>query len=330
MRVEGGRRAARERLVANTRTTQAGIAIGSVGVGYLAVFGPETLESVRYAAPAGVVHEIGTSLASSVAGLVWTITVALCVVAALRFRRPWWPSPGRWPWSSARVPVETVLGGAGIVALAFFLEGVVTIPMFNRLGLLNWFETPEATATTDWLDAVSAGIGEEILVVAAPVTVLRFYRVSGRFAVPVLVAARMAYHLYYGHAGVWWLAPWALATAIVYWRWPDVRLLVALMVLDVVWNAQGVLFGDDLLTDLVLIGVGLALLAVAFAIDLRWYRNPTPPMTPTTSLRTVWLRAHGTSPGRPPRHCAATPSRPLTSGGERWPPGTDIRGRSPI
>lgn len=106
----------------------------------------------------------------------------------------------------------------------------------------------------------------------------------------------MAYHLYYGHAGVWWLAPWALATAIVYWRWPDVRLLVALMVLDVVWNAQGVLFGDDLLTDLVLLGVGLALLAVAFAIDLRWYRNPTPPMTPTTSLRTVWLRAHGTSP----------------------------------
>lgn len=143
---------------------------------------------------------------------------------------------------------------------------------------------------------MSAGIGEEILVVAAPVTVLRFYRVSGRFAVPVLVAARMAYHLYYGHAGVWWLAPWALATAIVYWRWPDVRLLVALMVLDVVWNAQGVLFGDDLLTDLVLIGVGLALLAVAFAIDLRWYRNPTPPMTPTTSLRTVWLRAHGTPP----------------------------------
>lgn len=197
------------------------------------------------------------------------------------------------------------------------------------MGLLNWFETPEATATTDWLDAVSAGIGEEILVVAAPVTVLRFYRVSGRFAVPVLVAARMAYHLYYGHAGVWWLAPWALATAIVYWRWPDVRLLVALMVLDVVWNAQGVLFGDDLLTDLVLIGVGLALLAVAFAIDLRWYRSPTPPMTPTTSLRTVWLRAHGTPPelaGASAEALRRDRSRPLTSGGSAGHPGPTSAG----
>ncbi len=59
---------------------------------------------------------------------------------------------------------------------------------------------------------------------------------------------------------------------------------------------EGVLFGDDLLTDLVR-SESAWIAPVAFAIDLRWYRNPTPPMTPTTSLRTVWLRAHGTPPG---------------------------------
>ncbi|MEO9329995.1 CPBP family intramembrane glutamic endopeptidase [Gordonia aurantiaca] len=292
MLLDDGRGDARRRLVANTRLAQAGTAIGSVVTVYLLVFAEGIVDSLRHAGRSGTVAELSASVATSVTWFVWTILGVSCVLAALRVRRPRWPSPGRWPWSSTRAPTETVLGAAGIVALAFFVEGVVTIPLVNRLGLLNWFDTPDATVTTDVIDSLAAGIGEEILAVAAPVTVMRFYRVPGRVAIPVLVAARMAYHLYYGYAGVWWLAPWALCVAVVYWRWPDIRLLGALIALHVAWNLQGIVFGGDLMTDLVMIGVALALFAVAFAMDPRWYRSPALPMTPTTSLRTLWLALH--------------------------------------
>lgn len=102
---------------------------------------------------------------------------------------------------------------------------------------------PKSTANDGnpvWLQitrSVFAGIGEEPIVVAAPIVAFRWLTAGRRVSRPALVAffaglvvIRMFYHLYYGWGAIA-LLTWAIVVPIVYWRvgrlWPLIAVHIA-------------------------------------------------------------------------------------------------------
>lgn len=169
----------------------------------------------------------------------------------------------------------------------FAVADVLLKPVLWQYGLMN---APEAQGgmLTEWTTAVKAGVGEELLALAIPVTVLRFYRASTRLAIALLIMLRCAYHLYYGVPGVLWLMPWAVATAAIYWRWRDLRILLGLIVFHIIFDVRSTLFGDA--AGWVLTVVAAVALIVAFAADARWWRAPAS-WSPSATLTNIPTRS---------------------------------------
>lgn len=125
-------------------------------------------------------------------------------------RRPWW-------WR--------VTASAGVYGLASVLS--------NKLVTCLQGDHTAAAAGSGYSGSVgqavaralTAGIGEEIIVVAAVVIVLEGYGKSWKWIIPLSVAARIAYHLYYGW-GAAGMIIWAAAAVWVYWRWRTVVPLI--------------------------------------------------------------------------------------------------------
>lgn len=131
-----------------------------------------------------------------------------------------------------------------------------------------------------WLDAVGAvlaGVGEELIVLSLPMLLgIRFFG-QPRITRPwmlygmLLVAGRMAYHLYYG----WWalaLLPWAIAMPFIYARW---RLVWPLILAHTVYDMGSVATGAGWISGLGRV-VLAAVLGVLLVASARGGRGPRP------------------------------------------------------
>lgn len=244
---------------------------------YAFVYGPSVAYSVDQVFVFGgeeTYYSMGTEYALAV--LLSTLLVVGLLLAAVRVDARFWPGLGRWPWSSKRLPRATVIGGTGLVMAAISFGDLILAPAIDGWGLFNsaYGEDPPVLEDVFW--ALDAGIGEEIIVLAVPVTILCFLRVPLRWALVVLVSLRVAYHLYYNAVGVIWLLPWAIVSVLVYWQWSDRRLLVGLISAHALFNLRGVIFGDY--GHFVYALIALLVIAVAFLEGPAWYRQAA--MTP--------------------------------------------------
>ncbi|MFC9982916.1 hypothetical protein [Gordonia sp. NPDC127522] len=232
--------------------------------------------------PIGRVWVVPSSPALTyVIGWLWML---FAVGAALTVSRcpGWWFSLRRWPWSSRTPPVAVVVGALGAVLL-----GVVASDIFERVlgewGLIDTTDGAGIDAVAGWIDVVIWITAEELLVVAIPVTVMRYFRVPTPWALLALVILGLVPSLYLGHIGIWTMFPWVAAAAAVYWRWPSVTVLAGLVAIAIAYNVGLTVGGSYSLV--VFGGVGLVALVVAFELERRWYRHFTIASTPTVSLR---------------------------------------------
>lgn len=159
--------------------------------------------------------------------------------------------------------------------------------------------------------ALSAGVGEEVLVLAVPVFVLKSARVPFAAALPLLVAMRVAFHLYYGYS-VLWLLPWAIGVTALYWRWPSPKVLCALIIAHTGYDIPSML-GANLQTVTV---VAAVMVVVAVGCG-RWWREPPLPVAPARKdVPDGTITAASSDPG-----CTVAPddsnqtARPVTGNG---------------
>lgn len=258
---------AEERRVMQGLTASAALALA-----YGPVYGPGVASSLTAAGGRDeVVEQVSISGLEMVAVFIVVLGAAVGVVLALRVSRPKWAGLGQWVWAPQRLPWATTLGAVGAVLVALALGDGVIGPLVERAHLMNHLDS-DPGIWPQVITAVQAGVGEEIIVLAAPATVLRFYRVPTALAITILVLLRLAYHLYYGWTGIWWLVPWAVVSAVVYWRWRDLRVLALLIVIHIIFDMRGILFAEHY--RLVEAIAALGMLVAAFAINPRWWATP--------------------------------------------------------
>lgn len=254
------------------RMAQAFTAFTAVVVAYGAVYGQSIVSAFTALGSRGeVVEQVPLSGFDIAATTVAVVSLAVGAVIALRIASPRWAGLGQWVWAPQRLPWATTLGAVGGVLVALALGDGVIGPLLESARLVNHLDSdpgiwPQVAA------AVRAGVGEEIIVLAVPATVLRFYRVRTVPAVIILVLLRLAYHVYYGWTGIWWLVPWAVVAAVVYWRWRDLRVLALLIVIHIAFDLRGILFAEHY--RLVEAITALVMLVAAFAINPRWWATP--------------------------------------------------------
>lgn len=251
------------------RIMQAITAFAAVVLAYVPVYGPGIASSLTAAGGRGeVVEQVPISGFDMAANIIAVIWAAAGVVIALRVTRPKWAGLGQWVWAPERLPWATTLGAVGVVLAALTLGDGVIGPLVERAHLMNHLDY-DPGIWPQVATALRAGIGEEIIVLAAPAAVLRFYRIPAAPAIIILVFLRLAYHLYYGWTGIWWLVPWAVVSAVVYWRWRDLRVLALLIVIHIIFDLRGVLFADHYRLVEAIAAVGV--LVAAFAINPKWW-----------------------------------------------------------
>jgi hypothetical protein len=180
-----------------------------------------------------------------------------------------------------RGPGAQVSWAAGLTTIAVTISFAFLAPDLPGSRSFPWAQGE--TVGTVLLVAVNAAVAEEVIVVLALVRGCELLRVPTWLMYLVAVAARLAYHVYYG-TDVLWLIPWAVATVWLYHRhrmiWPQI-------VLHFVWNAAvgltvvGDWPGTGSLWRFTLISVGLFWLLVLLRLPsgpLRTYlRGPGPP-----------------------------------------------------
>jgi len=257
--------------VAVRRILQALVVVVTAIAAFGGVFGWSVRDAVDIACQyhGSTVRRVGLSASSSVGWAVFAALVAGVAVLALRGSNRWWPGSGQWVWTRHRAGWAVALGATGLSMLCLALGDSVLSSVLDRWALLNHVDAVGISTVGQVAGALQAGIGEEVIVLAIPAAVLRFYRAPTVLALCVLVALRVSYHLYYGWIGVVWLVPWAVVTAAVYWRWPDWRLLVLLVVDHAVFDLRSLLFGRD--AGMIWLLAGVSVLAVAGAIRPRWW-----------------------------------------------------------
>lgn len=281
--------AQRRRLANDVRGRQFGIGLG-VGVGaYLVLFGPSVITSLFYLFSAGRQIEQTPDPGAAARTLGWTILVVAGSTMLLRlpFSRSMerWPALRQWPWSR-QASWPTVIGAVAVTAIALEACQGGLAELLQHWGLMNTMSfTAARSATESWMIAVHAGVGEEMVALAIPATLLRYYRTPTRWALLLLVGIRAAYHLYYGGIGVLWLMPWAITAAAVYWRWHDWRILVGLIALHIFYDAVGGSAEWHLvLVVAALVAAGAASWATRGANRPSWMRQP-----PARTRSTMWL-----------------------------------------
>ena len=310
------------------RAAQFVIVVGVAATAYVIAFG----ESIRYSI--NDLFTFGSADGESVGDTeVWylpadeaarsalqTIVIVAVAVLAMRCNTRWWVGLGSWPWSRYRVSAATICGALGMAIAALTFGALVIAAALDEWSIFSTGAGYEVEGLAVWWSAISAGVGEEIIALAVPVMVLRHYRTPTVLAIWILVALRVAYHLYYNIIGVWWLIPWAIVVSLVYWCWPDPRVLGALIAEHIAYDVV-VYCGDGITPLYFYAATGVVLLVGATIAAPQWYRSPGLP-TPSVSLRNVvrgYRRRGSGLPGSPGVH-----ARPGSPGAE--PSGTGFDG----
>ncbi|WP_336794282.1 hypothetical protein [Gordonia malaquae] len=209
--------------------------------------------------------EASSDLGGEVTWFLVTLVACVAAVAMVRGRML------RWPWSQERTPWSLTLAVAGM-AMSLTMLGIVIKHMLgNNTGMTGGGITPVEIALT----VVRAGVGEEILVLAVPVFLMKSIGVRFAVALPILVVLRVAYHLYYQWETVF-LVPWAIGLAVIYWRWPTGRVLLGLIGAHILYDTLAFVqpFGHPYV---VMVGCTVVLLGAGCVVG-RWWRTPSVPV----------------------------------------------------
>ncbi|MBT0568609.1 hypothetical protein [Williamsia sp. CHRR-6] len=184
----------------------------------------------------------------------------------------------RWPRADRTSPVGPVVIAAAIAvyALALVAAQLIQQAMLAHGAGLPAPETRSGTpVSASMILAVHAGIGEELIVVAGLAMAVGLFTRRAVIALPILIAARLAYHLYYGWSVVA-LVLWAAVSAYIIWRWRSWTILAGFIALHIAWDA---LIHWDLWAngDAInyLFGVpAVAVIVACFVVDRRWWSTP--------------------------------------------------------
>lgn len=176
------------------------------------------------------------------------------------------PGAPAWagPWTFG-IALAAMLAGYWLIVWWHPVTGVIEQPA--RPGLL-----------VELFRGTRAGLDEELIVLALPVVLLRagWPRLLHRrwplvAVVAGLVAARMAYHLYYG-TFAFALVPWALVAALLYIRWGQVWPLI---IEHAFYNSTLAFFHNGSISRLTMFGILHGAAAVAIVIGfILWLRRP--------------------------------------------------------
>lgn len=289
------RSAQRRRAAAKRRRCQALVVVGVWAAVYLLLFSSLLIDGLRYASQTNEVIPPAPDL--SLWGYLVVAWFVLGIVGLAVFliwaKSPRWPGIGQWPWASRTTTLSTVIGAIGFVLIMTAFGGTRILPFLASLNVMNYpsifdFWIPamnDAAGNVSMvIDGVCGAVLSTILILAVPAMILRFYRVRTRWALVILVALQLVISLYFGVIGVLWLLPWALSKAVVYWRWPDARLLAGLLCVEI-FDTITTFAGDHKAT--LYYATGFVLLVVAFVINPRWFLAPRIPTRSTRIARLV-------------------------------------------
>lgn len=288
---------------------------------YLVVYGPgikfDYLVQPDVARAAWSTVRTASEAAEEMIAVVFIALLAMVVASGALRRLPWSTASERAVSRDAGASrSRRAVGGAttagwpmvvGATAVTFVLMrgGSELAPWLARSTPLTL--TPAGVddpGSVDVLDAIKAALGEEIIVVAIPIMILRYFeppaqtravrRLSWVTGVVVgLVAMRVAYHLYQGTVVVW-LVPWAVWTAWAFWRWRHPGLLVGLIAAHFVNNASAALpDADSWRIVMLIVATVVAAGTFIWPASRRWI------MTPAVSADPNYLRDKNTAAVRP-------------------------------
>lgn len=311
------------------RTAARGIVAATLGVQlvgavwatekiYLAVYGNgidlqylTDVDAARSAwGAARTVSEAAEEMATAVFGGVFL----MLIVSALLFRWPWstareWGQNDRPSADSGRLrtrlrgSVPTVgwrmVIGASAVTFVLARGGSELGPWIDRWTPLTLtVPSVDEPVMVGVFEAVKAAFGEELIVVAVPVMILRYFEPrigAGRTRLLVragwvgcgltgFVAMRVAYHLYQGTAVIW-LLPWAIWTVWAFWRWRHPGLLLGLIAAHFINNVSSELpHADTARRVLLVFALVLVVATLVWPTGQRsWLR------TPAITARPDWL-----------------------------------------
>ncbi len=287
---------------------------------YLIVYGPhiklDYLVQPDVARAAWSSTRTASKAAKEMIGVVYLALIAMVLVSATLRRLPWTTAAERAVRRDAGASgTRRAVGGAptadwpmviGATAVTFVLMrgGSELAPWLARSTPLTLTPGGDDPGSVDVLDAVKAAVGEEIIVVAIPIMILRYFEPQARTqavrrlswmtgVVLGLVAMRVAYHLYQG-TGVVWLVPWAVWTAWAFWRWRHPLLLVGLIAAHFAYNASAALPNADSWRIVMLIFATVVAAGTFIRpASRRWI------MTPAVSADPNYLRDKNTAAVRP-------------------------------
>ncbi|MCX5046281.1 hypothetical protein OG921_24215 [Aldersonia sp. NBC_00410] len=190
----------------------------------LQLFTPDTQATPTADPSAAGTEEYILSWVATAIGLVFASgAIALSVLDTPRTR--WLPCPA-----------HRCVTAAGLYGMVAFVSLVVALLIADA----TTSGTSINTGLPGWVDianALNAGIGEEIIVLAAPVFIAAAAFGDHQRALIALLAiavpARLAYHLYYGPA-VLGLLIWATVAIVIFWKWRSWQVLAAFIIVHTV------------------------------------------------------------------------------------------------
>lgn len=241
-------------------------AVALVVLGFAAVFGLGTWAALQIlldpAWAENKSYSVSLMARNAAVGAVVVLLVTLIARAGLRI--PLSEQGWRWPAS----PALGALGAGGLAYLTMWVGFQVWHSVDGFFPQREVSVTPGDTADAavfSVLSAVNAGITEEILLLAIPIAVMTRLKWHAGVQLLVLIALRLAIHLYYGPQAIVLCVVWVLGVWLVYRRvravWP---FILAHITYDLV--AGNSVFPREFRLGLTALSVALLIVGVVAAV----------------------------------------------------------------
>jgi hypothetical protein len=227
---------------------------------YVAGFGLATYAAVAYLVDPATLPPAPGTLEKAVRGalrdLLESLAIVLAAVVSIRHVAGGWaPIAGSTRWGT-RWRTELVAGAASlcVMLVGFALGGLIGADMSYPRSQGRW------DAIGSIAGSLTAGPTEELVVLAAPVVLMRAARISWAWVFAALVVLRISFHLYYGWSSVG-LIVWAAGVAAIYVR---SRAVIGLVVAHSLWDVFSSVadYASPLAVDLLATGSAVPITAV--------------------------------------------------------------------
>jgi hypothetical protein len=252
---------------------------------YALFFGSGVVAAVLYSGgqlvdPSSVTSSIGDDVLEGLSRLTNAALAVVVVIALSRFRgvrpselglAPPWATRRAYRWQAV---------GAGLIFTAALVVVGILLHLVSPGAHYPFLESSPWHLLYEFPAAISAGVVEELVVVAFFVTVLEQARTRIWMIYAVGIAIRLSYHVYYG-PGVIVFALWAAAAI---WLFRRTRRITPLIIAHITWDAVGAFFHEvpnppaaiTSLYGLLILGVLVLVVVRAIQIALRGRRTQHP------------------------------------------------------